>query len=127
MFDNLNIIKAYKLTDNITGQDVEIATFNANLVKNSNINVYMNINYPKLYETHKDDILIAYREFNADVTSLACTMGLAEANLGISTLSNLEPVSDEFKKMATQVFSDVIASLSNIQVNPVPVMDIPRY
>lgn len=127
MFDNLNIVKSYKLTDNITGQDVEIATFNANLVKNSNINVYMNINYPKLYETHKDDILIAYREFNAEVTSLACTMGLADANDGVSTLSDLEPISTEFKEMATQVFSEVIASLGDVQVNPVPVMDMPRY
>ncbi len=65
MFDNLNIIKSYKLTDNITGQDVEIATFNANLVKDSNVNVFMNINYPRLYDVHKDAILVAYREFNA--------------------------------------------------------------
>ena len=29
--------------------------------------------------------------------------------------------------MAIKVFSDVIASLGDIQVNPVPVMDMPRY
>ena len=47
MFDSLNIVKGYKLTDNITGNEVEIATFNAVMVKNSNINVFMNI--PFLY------------------------------------------------------------------------------
>ena len=44
MFDNMNMIKAYKLEDNITGGDVEVATFNAVLNKDSNRNVYMNIN-----------------------------------------------------------------------------------
>ena len=53
MFDNLNITKGYKLQDNITGNEVEIATFNAVLTKGSNINVFMNINYPNLYEVHK--------------------------------------------------------------------------
>ena len=67
MFDNLNITKGYKLQDNITGNEVEIATFNAVLTKGSNINVFMNINYPNLYEVHKNNILIAYREFNAEV------------------------------------------------------------
>lgn len=127
MFDNLSIIKGYKLQDNITGNEVEIATFNAVLTKGSNINVFMNINYPNLYEVHKDNILIAYREFNAEVSALACTMGLATEAHQASTLRKLEPLRGEFKDMAIKVFSDVIASLGNIKVNPVPVMDIPRY
>ena len=127
MFDNLNIIKGYKLQDNITGNDVEIATFNAVLTKGSNINVFMNINYPNLYEVHKDNILIAYRDFNAEVSALACTMGLATEAHPASVMRELEPLREEFKDMAVKVFSDVIASLGDIQVNPVPVMDMPRY
>lgn len=127
MFDNLNIIKGYKLQDNITGNEIEIATFNAILNKGSNINVFMNINYPNLYEVHKNNILIAYREFNAEVSALACTMGLAEEAHQASAIRELEPLREEFKDMAVKVFSDIIASLENIQVNPVPVMDMPRY
>lgn len=127
MFDNLNITKAYKLKDNITGNEVEIATFNAILTKGSNINIFMNINYPNLYEVHKNNILVAYREFNAEVSALACTMGLAEEAHPASALMELEPLREEFKDIAVKVFSDVIASLGNIQVNPVPVMDMPRY
>ena len=127
MFDNLNITKGYKLQDNITGNEVEIATFNAVLTKGSNINVFMNINYPNLYEVHKDNILIAYRDFNAEVSALACTMGLAEEAHQASAIRELEPLREEFKDMAVKVFSDIIASLENIQVNPVPVMDMPRY
>lgn len=127
MFDNLNITKGYKLQDNITGNDVEIATFNAVLTKGSNINVFMNINYPNLYEVHKNNILVAYREFNAEVSALACTMGLATEVHPASTLKALEPLREDFKDMAVKVFSDVIASLGDIQVNPVPVMDMPRY
>ena len=126
MFDSLNIIKAYKLKDNITGNDIEIATFNAVLVKGSNINIYMNINYPNLYNTHREDILKAYRGFNAEVTALACTMGLAEANEG-SVLYELEPLRVDFKEMATKVFNEVIGSLGEVQVNPVPCLEVPRY
>ena len=127
MFDNLNITKAYKLQDNITGNEVEIATFNATLIKGSNINIYMNINYPNLYNIHKDNILIAYRDFNAEVSALACTMGLASSETYPSKLNELEPVRAEFKDMAVKVFDEVIKSLGDIQVNPVPVMDMPRY
>lgn len=126
MFDNLTITKAYKLTDNITGNEVEIATFNAMLNKGSNINVFMNINYPNLYAQHKDAILVAYKEFNAEVASLACTMELSLGD-GVSMLSELAPVQEEFKAKALDVFTQVIESLGDIRVNPVPVMDVPRY
>ena len=126
MFDSLTITKAYKLIDNITGNEVEIATFNAMLNKGSNINVFMNINYPNLYAQHKDAILVAYKEFNAEVASLACTMELSLGD-GVSMLSELAPVQEEFKAKALDVFTQVIESLGDIRVNPVPVMDVPRY
>lgn len=126
MFDNLNITKAYKLQDNITGNDVEIATFNAVLTKGSNINIFMNINYPNLYEVHKDNILVAYREFNAEVSALACTMGLASSDTLVeaSKLKTFEPLKEEIKEVAIQVFNDVIESLGDIRVNPVPQMEV---
>lgn len=126
MFDNLNIVKGYKLQDNITGNDVEIATFNAILIKGSNINIFMNINYPNLYEVHKDNILVAYREFNAEVSALACTMGLASSDTLVETskLKTFEPLKEEIKEVAIQVFNDVIESLGDIRVNPVPQMEV---
>lgn len=126
MFDSLTITKGYKIIDNITGCDVEIATFNAVMYKDSNINIFMNINYPNLYKVHKEEILKAYREFNAEVTSLACTMELSLVD-GVSILSELAPVQEEFKAKALDVFTQVIESLGDIRVNPVPVMDMPRY
>lgn len=129
MFDSINITKGYKIIDNITGSDVEIATFNAVMHKDSNINIYMNINYPNLYNVHKDNILVAYREFNAEVSALACTMGLATMTdeYSTSTLNELDSVREEFKVMANKVFEEVIASLGNIQVNPVPTMEMGVY
>ena len=126
MFDNLNIVKGYKLQDNITGNDVEIATFNAILIKGSNINIFMNINYPNLYEVHKDNILVAYREFNAEVSALACTMGLASSDTLVETskLKTFEPLKEEIKEIAIQVFNDVIESLGDVRVNPVPQMEV---
>lgn len=126
MFDNLNIVKGYKLQDNITGNDIEIATFNAILSKGSNINIFMNINYPRLYEVHKEDILIAYREFNAEVSALACTMGLASSDTLVETskIKTFEPLKEEIKEIAMKVFSDVIESLGDIRVNPVPQMEV---
>lgn len=127
MFDSLNVTKAYKLTDNILGNEIEVVTFNAMLVKDSNINIFMNINYPNLYKTNKDEILIAYREFNAEITALACTMGLATQIDTPNLLSDLKPIQEEFKEMATKIFSNVITSLGDIQVNPVPIMEVSRY
>lgn len=126
MFDNLNIVKGYKLQDNITGNDVEIATFNAILIKGSNINIFMNINYPNLYEVHKDNILVAYREFNAEVSALACTMGLASSDTLVesSKLKTFEPLKEEIREVAMKVFNDVIESLGDIRVNPVPQMEV---
>lgn len=126
MFDNLNIVKGYKLQDNITGNDVEIATFNAILIKGSNINIFMNINYPNLYEVHKDNILVAYREFNAEVSALACTMGLASSDVNPvdGTLKTLEPLKEELKNIAKEVFEQVIESLGDVRVNPVPQMEV---
>lgn len=126
MFDSLNITKGYKIIDNITGFDVEVATFNAVMHKDSNINIFMNINYPSLYKIHKEEILKAYREFNTEVTSLACTMELSLVS-DESVLKNLEPIQEEFKAKALEVFNQVINSLGDIQVNAVPGMDIPRY
>ena len=126
MFDNLTIAKAYKLTDNITGNEVEIATFNAVLHKGSNINVYMNINYPNLYTQHKDAILATYREFNAEVASLACTMELSLGD-NESMLSELAPIQEEFKAKALDIFTQIIESLGDIRVNPVPSIDAIRY
>lgn len=126
MFDSLNIVKGYKLTDNITGNEVEIATFNAVMVKNSNINVFMNINYPNLYNIHKENILIAYREFNAEVSALACTMELSSSDVNPenSTLKTLEPLKEELNNIAKEVFEQVIESLGDVRVNPVPQMEV---
>lgn len=126
MFDNLNVTKSYKLTDNITGNEIEIATFNAIMTKGSNINIFMNINYPKLYEVHKENILIAYREFNAEVSALACTMGLASSEMVAvpSMLTTLEPLREEIKVISKEIFNQVIESLGDIRVNPVPQMEV---
>lgn len=124
MFDNMNIIKAYKITDNITGVDVEVATFNAVLNKDSNINIYMNINYPNLYGKYKEEILDAYREFNAEVTTLAISMGLANTTNDISTLSVLSDLSEDIKNMTMDIMNQVIESLGDIRVNPVPTMEV---
>lgn len=123
MFDNMNMIKAYKITDNIIGSDVEVATFNAILNKDSNINVYMNINYPNLYRKYKEEILDAYREFNAEVTTLAISMGLANPTSDLLKLNNVE-VRDEINEMVKDVMKQVIESLGDIRVNPVPTMEV---
>ena len=123
MFDNMNMIKAYKLEDNITGGDVEVATFNAVLNKDSNINVYMNINYPNLYRKYKEEILDAYREFNAEVTTLAISMGLANPTSDLLKLNNVE-LRDEINEMVKDVMNQVIESLGDIRVNPVPTMEV---
>lgn len=124
MFDNIQITKAYKIEDNIMGTSVEVCTFNATLNKQSGVNQYMNINYPNLYNTHTEEILLAYRKFNAEVSALAITMNLATEVEPVSTLNELKDVKDLLLKHTTEVMNSVIKSLENIQVNPVPMMEV---
>ena len=123
MFDNVNLTKAYTLED-LYGNSVEVCTFNATLSRKSGISVNMIINRVELYEKHKDEILISYREFNADLSAIAVTMGLAESVVAkASALNELNDVREEVKTMALEVFTQVIESLGDVVVNPVPMYD----
>lgn len=124
MFDNMEIRKSFKIQDNITGHEIEIATFNAVLMKGGSYHQNMNIAYPVLYENNKEAILESYRQFNAEVSALAVTMGLADKVKGVSTLEELQPLHEEIKEMTTKIMTEVIQELGNIQVNPVPTMDV---
>ena len=84
----------------------------------------MIINRVELYEKHKDEILTSYREFNADLSAIAVTMGLAESVVAkASALNELNDVREEVKTMALEVFTQVIESLGDVVVNPVPMYD----
>lgn len=123
MFDNVNISKSYSLKD-LYDNSIEVCTFNANLSRTSGISVNMIINRVELYEKHKDEILTSYREFNADLSAIAVTMGLAESvGAEKSALYELNDVREEVKTMALEVFTQVIESLGDVVVNPVPVYD----
>ena len=124
MFDNIQITKAYTLYDNINDNSVEVCTFNATLNRQSGVTQYMNINYPNLYNKNTEEILLAYRKFNAEVSALAITMNLATEIEPMSTLNELGDVKELLLKHTTDVMNNVIKSLENIQVNPVPMMDV---
>ena len=123
MFDNVNLSKSYSLKD-LYDNSIEVCTFNANLSRTSGISVNMVINRVELYEKHKDEILTSYREFNADLSAIAVTMGLAESvGAEPSVLRDLNDVREEVKTMALEVFTQVIESLGDVVVNPVPMYD----
>ena len=124
MFDNIQITKAYTLHDNINDNSVEVCTFNATLNRQSGVTQYMNINYPNLYNKNTEEILLAYRKFNAEVSALAITMNLASEIEPMSTLNELGDVKELLLKHTTDVMNNVIKSLENIQVNPVPMMEV---
>lgn len=124
MFDNIQITKAYKIEDSIMGTEVEVCTFNATLNKQSGVHQYMNINYPSLYNKNTKEILLAYKKFNAEVSALAITMNLASEIESVSMISELDSVKDLLLKHTTEVMDNVIKSLENIQVNPVPSMEV---
>ena len=123
MFDNVNLSKSYSLKD-LYDNSIEVCTFNANLSRTSGISVNMVINRVELYEKHKDEILTSYREFNANLSAIAVTMGLAESvGAEKSELYELNDVREEVKTMALEVFTQVIESLGDVVVNPVPMYD----
>jgi len=123
----MQITKDYVVVDNITQSKIPITTFNATLNKDSGIYMNMNITYPNLYNANKDAILIDYRKFVSDVTALAVTMGLATTiETTPSILDDIESIRQELTVIATETFNQVIASLGDIQVNPVPSIEVYR-
>ncbi|MGL5641319.1 MAG: hypothetical protein ACRDDM_03570, partial [Paraclostridium sp.] len=78
MFDNIEIRKAYKVRDNIMGNDIEVCTFNAYIDKNSGLVQNMNIIYPLLYKQNKTEIQEVYKSFISEAGTLAITMELAD-------------------------------------------------
>ncbi len=128
MFDSMNINKEYTILDNVNQMRITVASFNAQLHRDSGIKVDMNITYPNLYHIHKNEILKAYRDFNSDIVSLATTMELADSiEASPSLLDDLREVQKELKTIATKVFDEVIGSLGDIQVNPVPGYDMSTH
>lgn len=121
MFDNMQITKSYKVLDNINNINIDVCTFNATLNRESGINMNLNIAYPNLYQIKKDEILDSYRSFSAEVTALAVTMGLASRiDVENTVLDNLNDLKEELETLAKETFKQVIGSLGNITVNPVP-------
>lgn len=121
MFDNMQITKSYKVLDNINNINIDVCTFNATLNRESGINMNLNIAYPNLYQVKKDEILDSYRSFSAEVTALAVTMGLAsKIDVENTVLDNLNDLKEELETLAKETFKQVIGSLGNITVNPVP-------
>ena len=121
MFDNMQITKSYKVLDNINNINIDVCTFNATFNRASGINMNLNIAYPNLYQVKKDEILDSYRSFSAEVTALAVTMGLAsKIDVENTVLDNLNDLKEELETLAKETFKQVIGSLGNITVNPVP-------
>ncbi|MDU3338209.1 hypothetical protein [Paraclostridium bifermentans] len=109
MFDNIKITKSYKIKDSKNEGDIEICAFNAYLDVCSGITQDLNITYPILYKENKKDILQSYREFSAEVDSIAADMGLVyNEEINNSMLSNLKPLTQDFKIMINAIIKDII-------------------
>lgn len=109
MFDNLEIRKEFNLIDNISGNNITVCTFNATLNQRSGIYGSLNITYPILYKENKEDILQSYKEFSAEVDSIAADMGLVyNEEINNSILHNLKPLTEDFKTMINTVIKDII-------------------
>lgn len=121
MFDNIEIRKAYKVKDNITGHDIEVCTFNAYIDKNSGLVQNMNIMYPLLYKQNKTEIQEMYTTFIAELGTLAITMGLADKINDDELMEfNAELIKADLNIICKEVMSEIISSLDNVTINEVP-------
>ncbi|MDU3338208.1 hypothetical protein [Paraclostridium bifermentans] len=121
MFDNIEIRKAYKVRDNIMGNDIEVCTFNAYIDKNSGLVQNMNIIYPLLYKQNKTEIQEVYKSFIAEAGTLAITMELADKINDDDLMEfNDESIKANLNTICKEVIDEIIASLNNITINEVP-------
>lgn len=121
MFDNIEIRKAYKVKDNITGHDIEVCTFNAYIDKNSGLVQNMNIMYPLLYEQNKIEIQKIYITFIEEIGTLAIKMGLADKIKDDELMEfNAESIKVNLNIICKEVMSEIMSSLDNVTINAVP-------
>ncbi|MCU9811290.1 MULTISPECIES: hypothetical protein [Paraclostridium] len=121
MFDNIEIRKAYKVRDNIMGNDIEVCTFNAYIDKNSGLVQNMNIIYPLLYKQNKTEIQEVYKSFIAEAGTLAITMELADKINDDDLMEfNDKSIKSNLNAICKEVIDEIIASLNNITINEVP-------
>lgn len=121
MFENIEIRKAYKIKDNITGHDIEVCTFNAYIDKNSGLVQNMNIIYPLLYKQNKTEIQEMYTAFIAEVGTLAITIGLADKINDDDLIEfNAELIKADLNIICKEVMSEIASSLDNVTINAVP-------
>ncbi|AIY85390.1 hypothetical protein U729_3143 (plasmid) [Clostridium baratii str. Sullivan] len=141
MFDTVNINKAYTITDNVTGNKVEIVNFNASVRVDSGITTDVNIGYPDLYQKNLDEITEEFKKFQANVFSLAVAMGtVGTAINGPATLPEtsevhtsyssresqydaLTPVIETLQIEAKKAMDQIVDGLHDIKVNVTPVME----
>ena len=121
MFDNIEIRKAYKVRDNIRGNDIEVCTFNPYIDKNSGLVQNMNIIYPLLYKQNKTEIQEVDNSFIAEAGTLAITMELADKINDDDLMEfNDESIKANLNTICKEVIDEIIASLNNITINEVP-------
>lgn len=140
MFDYTKINKAYKIQDNITGNNVEVVNFNATIGVDIGVMTEVNISYPNLYNNNLAEITEAYKTFQADVYALAVAMNVVHdgildtlppsdgsttnpANKSLrnkSALIQLNPITDVLREEAKKVMDEILQSLDKVEVNTVP-------
>lgn len=113
MFDNLEVRKGFYLEDTITGNKIEVCTFNGIVNVESGMTLNVNINYPNLYKAHTQVITEQYMNFMAEVTSMAVTMGISTVVVGNSTLEEYKEVTEECKMIVKDLITDVINNLKD--------------
>ena len=141
MFDTVNINKAYTITDNITGNKVEVVNFNASVRVDSGITTDINIGFPDLYQKNIVEITEEFKKFQANVFSLAVSMGaVGDAINGPVTLPGtdnvpvayslreseydaLAPVIETLQVEAKKVMDQIVDGLHDIKVNVTPTVD----
>lgn len=121
MFDNIEIRKAYKVKDNITGYDIEVCTFNACIDKNSGLIQNVNIIYPLLYKQNKTEIQEMYTAFIEELGTLVITMGLADKIKDDGLMEfNAGLIEADLNTICKEVMYEIISSLDNVTINEAP-------
>lgn len=141
MFDTVNINKAYTITDNVSGNKVEIVNFNASVRVDSGITTDINIGYPDLYQKNIEEITEEFKKFQANVFSLAVSMGAvgnaingpvtlpetgevpASYSLRASEYDALAPIIETLQIEAKKAMDQIVDGLHDIKVNVTPTVD----
>lgn len=110
-FDDIKTMKGWYWQDPVTGQPMEVVTFNGEITRWDSISFNMRINYPELYGKNIESITKSYKEFISDLFECSLKMSMVSGNTSIEDIDLFEKDQTKSEKVMDAVVEKMTSKL----------------